>query len=254
MGCDDMDYQPLLQEIVERYTDILSDNLIGIYCHGSIVFGCFNWDKSDIDFIVVVNHELSQKTKLELLEVLETLRKQAPPKGFEMSVVLRKYCSNFEYPTPYELHFSNGCLKCYLENALILCGNDFKTDYDLAAHFTVIKQIGIALCGLPIADVFGNIPKENYINSIQLDIQEAKTDISDNPVYVILNLCRVLAFIKDNVILSKEQGGQWGLLHLPKQYYEIVNCALSSYTSKTTMELNKERALDYSNYMLGQIF
>lgn len=47
----------LLDRIKTAYSKILGDRLAGIYVHGSIVFGCFNWDRSDIDFLVVVSSE-----------------------------------------------------------------------------------------------------------------------------------------------------------------------------------------------------
>ena len=37
-----------------EYQTILGDNLVGIYVHGSIAFGCFHEEKSDIDFIAVI--------------------------------------------------------------------------------------------------------------------------------------------------------------------------------------------------------
>lgn len=249
-----MDYQTILHTISERYSEILNSNLVGIYVHGSIAFNCFNWDKSDIDFIVVVNEEISEKTKLSLLEVLEMLRKQSPPKGLEMSVVLKKHCINFEYPTPYELHFSNFWLERYLENPLLLCSNKFITDKDLAAHFTIIRQVGIVLCGLPIEDVFGEVPREKYIDSIKLDIGESRMDILKNPMYIVLNLCRVIAYLKHNLILSKEQGGKWGLDNLPQQHCGIVVKAMHSYKTNEIMVIDEKEAMEICDYMLDQIF
>lgn len=49
-----------------KYQNILKDNLIGIYIHGSIALNCFNWDKSDIDFIIVVRDKLSIDIRLKI--------------------------------------------------------------------------------------------------------------------------------------------------------------------------------------------
>ena len=53
----------LLAIIKREYSTILREKLVGIYVHGSIAFGCFNWARSDIDFLVVVNESLSQVEK-----------------------------------------------------------------------------------------------------------------------------------------------------------------------------------------------
>ncbi|OPJ59394.1 aminoglycoside adenylyltransferase domain-containing protein [Clostridium oryzae] len=249
-----MNYKLVLDKIKEEYSNILKDNLVGIYVHGSIAFNCFNWNKSDIDFIVVVKEKISKGTKLQLMKVTTELNAVAPPKGLEMSVVLEKYCNNFQYPTPFELHFSNMHMEWYKNNADDYCEKMNGVDADLAAHFTVIKRAGIVLCGQAIDEVFAIVPKEYYIDSIKSDIEDAKSAIIDNPIYMILNLCRVCAYTKQELILSKEQGARWGLEHLIKKYHSIINRAMHCYQSNEQMTIEKEEAEGYCDYMLRLIF
>lgn len=248
-----MSYKMLLNEIQKRYEQILQKNLVGIYVHGSIAFGCFRWESSDIDFIVVVKEPLSQETKMALLQVLEENQKNAPLKGLEMSVVLEQHCKRFVYPTPYELHYSNALLDRYLKDPLSLCSKNRKTDCDLAAHFTVIKAVGIAWCGKSVSEVFGEVPKENYLDSILLDIESAQQDIQKEPVYVTLNLCRVYAYVKEGLVLSKQAGGEWGRNHIPAQYQEPVNRALEAYVQREKRTQNKAQLQDFCSYMMRQI-
>ena len=249
-----MNEKDLLETISARYCALLGENLSGIYAHGSIAFGCFHWDKSDIDFIVVINEAISEQTKRDLLQVLEDLRAQAPPKGFEMSVVLERHCQQFIYPTPYELHVSNACLDQYLENPLSLCCDAPKTAHDLAAHFAVIANTGVLLYGKPIPAVFGDIPREHYLDSICKDIENAKEDVLASPVYVILNLCRVYAYKRDDLVLSKEQGGQWGLAHLPAHYHTLITSALKSYAHGKAFCQEEALRISFAAYMLDKIF
>ena len=242
-----VDTMQLLDNISEQYNKLLGKNLIGIYVHGSIAFCCFNWDRSDIDFIVVVKEPLSQQTKFEIIQAMLELNKHAPQKGFEMSVVLEKYCKSFVYPTPYELHFSNDCLDDYKNEKP-------KADYDLAAHFTVIKNVGITLYGTAIEEVFGHIPHEDYFDSIRKDIENAKIDVLENPVYVVLNLCRVYAYIKDGLILSKEQGGLWGLANLPEEYHITLKEMLDYYVDGISFNKSGLQLVSFCEYMLDLIF
>ena len=85
------------------------------------------------------------------------------------------------------------------------------TDKDLAAHSTIIYHRRKCLYGNDIKDVFGAVSKKDYFDSIWSDIEEAETEIMDNPTYIILNLCRVLAYKKEELILSKQEGGKWGI-------------------------------------------
>ena len=109
----------LIQNIKNGFCQILADNLTGIYIHGSIAFGCFNWVNSDVDFIVAVEKEPSLEDKMKIIQLMLELDKTAPAKGLEMSVVLKQHCTDFVYPTPYCLHFSNSHEEKYKQDIVI---------------------------------------------------------------------------------------------------------------------------------------
>jgi len=249
-----MDCTKLLDGISREYCSILGDNLVGIYVHGSIAFGCFNWNKSDIDFLVVTEDIPTQRQKEDLIDVLLRSNDAAPPKGFEMSVMLEKYCAHFVYPTPFELHFSNTHIQKCRENLKEYCQTMNGTDIDLAAHLTVIKEAGVLLCGKEISEVFGDVLKSDYLDSIKRDVENAPGDVNDNPIYVILNLCRVLAYIREDLVMSKEQGGLWGIRNLPADYFELIQASLACYRSEKNLPVDNEKAQEFCQYMRGRIF
>lgn len=144
----------ILNKIKASYQKILKDNLVGIYIHGSIAFKCFNWDKSDIDFLTVVSHA----------------------------------------------------------------------------------------------------PSLHYLDSIKYDIENAVNEMDENPVYIILNLCRVLAYIRDGVVLSKEQGGIWGVKNLPETYGTVITDAKNSYCGNHPFTIDTEAKHCFAEYMLPLIF
>ena len=248
-----MEYQEILRKIATAYTKILQDNLAGIYVHGSIAFGCFHWSKSDIDFLVVVQTEPGLAEKRALIQTLLDLDKACPPKGFEMSVVLMRYCQNFVYPTPYVLHYSNAHRHRARTDLTAYCQEMNGTDVDLATHFTVTRAVGIPLCGLPIETVFGPVPKKYYWESIYGDIKNAAEEILRDPVYIILNLCRVLAYQKEASILSKKGGGLWGIKTLPSRYRPPVESALFCYENGTPFSFDPAALSQFAAYMLAQI-
>jgi len=188
------------------------------------------------------------------MEVTFELNKKAPSKGLEMSVVLKEYCHNFKYPTPFELHFSNMHKEWYLNDPEDYCERMQGEDHDLAAHFTIIKNMGIVLLGEPINSVFGNVPQEYYLDSIKRDIQETAGDLLSNPIDIVLNLCRVTAYIQDGLILSKEQGGAWGIENLQKDYQSIISLALDSYRTKKPTDIEIEEARIFCDDMTAIIF
>jgi len=127
------------------------------------------------------------------------------------------------------------------------------SDKDLAAHFKIIYHRGRTLYGKDIKDVFCDISEEYYKDSILNDVKGAIEEIFDNPVYNILNLCRVLAYVKENLILSKEEGARWGILNAPERYRSLITAALDEYINNTVMQLNKDLASEFSGYMLACI-
>lgn len=247
-------YNKILAKISVSYNEILGENLVGIYVHGSIAFGCFHWDQSDIDFLVVVNKTLTQSQKTALIQVLLGLSSISPPKGLEMSVVREKHCFEFTYPTPFELHFSNFHIQRCRDDLEEYCKTMNGTDADLAAHFMVTKEVGIVLSGKEITDVFGDVPKEAYLDSIKSDIEYARNAMEQNPVYLILNLCRVLAFIEENAVISKHQGGLWGLSNLPGRFLPLIQAAHDSYCNVLDSHIDMEAANEFYQYMTSRIF
>ncbi|MDD6189904.1 MAG: DUF4111 domain-containing protein [Clostridiales bacterium] len=247
-----MSVQEILEQIKSAYQTILREKLTGIYVHGSIAFGCFVWERSDIDFLVVVNSPLTQLEKEGLISELLSLEEQAPPKGFEMSVILADVCNPFVYPTPYELHFSNFYLQSFKDDLTAQCRSLNGTDRDLAAHITVTRAVGFPLCGPAIYKVFAAVPREHYIDSLIYDIGNAAEDIFHDPIYFMLNLCRVLAYLDDNAVLSKKQGGEWGIAHLPC-YAGLINSALEAYTAGAEFS-GGTMLREFAEYMLRRIY
>lgn len=245
-----MKEEELLKKISAAFQAILGNKLTGIYVHGSIPFGCFRWEVSDIDFLVVVSAPPEQDEKEKLIRVLLDLDPEAPPKGLEMSVVLDSVCKPFCYPTPFELHFSNAHKAWFRADVTEYCRTMHGTDPDLAAHLMVIQRVGTVLCGKAIETVFDPVPRADYLDSIRKDIGDALEGILKNPIYYILNLCRVLAYAEEELVLSKEQGGVWGIEKLGNP---IIRSALAAYTGKGAFQADEAALTSFADRMLKRI-
>ena len=242
--------------VAENFTKeckkILVDNLVGVYLHGSAVMGCFNPNKSDVDLLVVVKEKPSDAVKRAFLDMVVSLNETGPAKGIEMSIVERSVCKPFVYPTPFVLHFSKMHLDWYRSNPEDYIAKMKGTDRDLAAHITVIRARGVCLCGAPIDEVFGEVPKQDYMDSLWYDIADAEDDIAEDTMYLTLNLARVLAFLQDGSVLSKKEGGEWGLKNLPEKYHGLLREALSEYRGEMP-GYDISVAKDYALFCLSQI-
>jgi len=254
--------QELIEQFVEQNRSILKDNLVGVYLHGSAVMGCFHPKESDIDLLVVVKEDISDEDKKSYMDMVVALNEKAPQKGIELSIVKEKDCKPFVYPTPFELHFSIAHLDWYCSNPEDYIAKMKGTDKDLAAHFTIIYHRGRVLYGKDIREVFGEVSSADYMDSIRCDIEGAKEEIFENPMYMILNLCRVLAYKKENLILSKKEGGEWGINYWSEpmenhdkhlSYKKLIEAALKEYETAVTMQMEAAIAAEFAEAMLQQI-
>ena len=126
-------------------------------------------------------------------------------------------------------------------------------DKDLAAHFTILTHRGKCLYGAPIKDVFADVPAQDYIDSIWNDVADAEKEITDPPLYLILNLARVLAYLKEGLVLSKREGGEWGLNILPEKYHGLIQTAMREYSEGLDLSYEMKLAQDYAGYMVRAI-
>ena len=247
-------YKTLLEKFVSCSKEIFGYNLTGIYLHGSAVMGCFNPEKSDLDLIVVVKDEIPEDEKRRFMDMVVELNKQAPAKGLELSVVKESVCNPFVYPTPFELHFSVAHLNWYQSNPQDYIEKMKGTDRDLAAHFTIICHRGQVLYGKEIFEVFAPVSKKDYLDSIWGDIENAPEEIAENPMYLTLNLCRVLAYKKEGLIVSKQEGGEWGLKNVDRpEFRALIEAALKEYQSKESMAFDETVAIEFAAFMLEEI-
>ncbi|MBR3494485.1 MAG: DUF4111 domain-containing protein [Clostridia bacterium] len=215
--------------------------------------GCFNPAKSDLDLIVVAERPLSDAEKRALMDSVVTLNAEAPAKGIEMSVVLREVCRPFVYPTPFELHFSVAHLAWYREDPEDYIRRMNGTDKDLAAHFTVLRARGVCLAGAPVREVFAEVPARDYLDALLYDVADAAEEIAGNPMYLTLNLARVLAWREEGLVLSKKEGGEWALRRLPAEYHPLLRNALREYAESADPVYDPALAGRYAEYMLQKI-
>ncbi len=132
-----------------------------------------------------------------------------------------------------------------------MCGG--YEDADLASQITVAYYRGITLYGQPLAESYPPIESRYYLASILHDIECASEDIVDNPMYITLNLCRVLYFIKEGEISSKREGGEWGVDHLPSKYRNLVQNYLNEYIGSESQTVDRSQLSGFADEMLETI-
>jgi len=222
-----------VDQLVSEFRNRLGHNLTGVYLHGSLATGCFNPAKSDIDLLAITRYQLVAETKERLIETL--LSVSNAPHPLEISFVCLGDLLPWQYPTPFDLHYSEDWREKYESD---LNSDRFQywpiaeqRDSDLAAHITMTKRRGVRLWGEPIEQVFPDVPHKDFAASITSDLEWASKRLDKNPVYGVLNACRICAYFKDALILSKSEGAEWALANTPPQFHSVISSALEAYRS-----------------------
>lgn len=239
----------VLRETLLGVHTILRDNLIGIYLYGSLAMGCFQPKSSDIDIILVVKERLPKKQRTKIIEYLKGVCSK--DKRIELSIVGADVVQNPQYPIMVDLHYE-------------YWGNIFENEKDneILSNLYTTRKRGFCVWGAPISNVFSKIPAQYHLRSMIEDIQHTRRHLHENPesigynvaVYWVLTSCRILAFIREEKVLSKPEGGQWGLANLPKEYYNLIEQALSCYQGKNKNRILNQKELEtFADYMTDAI-
>lgn len=248
-----------MEKYFNNLTDIIKvitkENFLGIYIHGSWAMGGFNPDRSDVDLLVVVRNPLDIATQCELAKFL--VANSNDPYPIEISFLTQKQLENWTHPSPYEFHYSEAWRQSF-EGELLTghygaINNNHKVDPDLAAHITILNHRGVCWEGPQIHDVFPVIPRTHYLSSILADYKDCLQNVEGDPVYCVLNLIRVYWYVKEGVISSKLEAGEYGLNSFPQEYKETIRKVVESYQGIRVRELQKEELTSLRDYIQDEV-
>jgi streptomycin 3"-adenylyltransferase len=205
---------------------------LGIYLHGSLAMGGFNPVGSDVDVLVVTRDRLQDGQQAQLTERLLAL--SGGPCPIELSVVHLRQVSPWQFPPPFDYHFSEMWRqKLNAARTWAAVPQAPRRDPELAAHLTIIRAAGITLFGTPATELLPAVPTDDFLTAIwDYDGKTARAHIAEDPVYHVLTLCRILAYVTDGRLLTKSEAGQWALTILPPEPRLTVELALRAYGGK----------------------
>jgi streptomycin 3"-adenylyltransferase len=238
-----------LTETLSVLHPLLSDDLVGVYLYGSLAMRCFNPESSDVDVILVVRKSLSEEKRRKVIEHLKGVC--SDEKRLELSIVGMEALRKPTYPLKVCLHYE------YWGNTL-----ENTMDSEILSNLYTARKRGFRVWGAPIHAVFSKVPSKYHLRSVIEDLQNTKEHLHENqelagynvPAYWVLGSCRILAFIREGRVLSKAEGGQWGLTNLPKKYHDIIQQALACYQrEKNNRVCNEEELNAFADYMTNTV-
>jgi streptomycin 3"-adenylyltransferase len=249
------DVRAQMEMFCRAVREALAGNVVGVYLHGSLAMGCFNPERSDIDLLVVTERLMAAETKRDVAQLL--LRSSDAPRPIEISFLTRGQLRRWEYPTPFDFHYGEDWRASYetdLASGAWRRWNDAQgRDVDLAAHVTILRHRGLCLGGPPVATVFPDVPPEDYRDSLLRDVAWAREEMERHPVYALLNPCRVLWYLREGRICSKDEAGAWAVDALPEAFRDTLRRALAVYRGEAEdAPFPAEDLKRFAEYVAGQ--
>jgi predicted nucleotidyltransferase len=244
------DVNQLIDTLSQGLVEILAAKLVGIYLFGSLSYGDFNPDSSDIDLFVILHEPVSQ-SDLETLEQFHQrvgMTHERWARRLECSYTPKAMLLNTlppSQPRPYlgegifypEAHYGNEwIINLYLlyQHGIALSGPDFKTLIDPIPILEVQKAC--------IRDLFQEwqpkIADPNWL------------DNSHYHSYIVLNLCRILYTVLYSAAGSKKVSARWVKNRFSEWQQLIQHAENWHYGSEMDQ---RDEAIQFIHFVIEQI-
>lgn len=201
--------------------EIFGDKLLGLYLYGSLSYDCFNPKSSDIDFVAVLESEPTSDEEKKLYDLHERLSKE-PEFGrrIDGTYLTEQQAKADVYPTPFLFCTMAGTLQKAQET---------KGDPDFPIHRQHLHDCGLKIVGAEPRELFLPVPWKILEQSLLQELPFIKEQFEKNPIYAVLNLCRVVRALELKSVSSKTEAGEWALQNFPSEWHELVRVALEGY-------------------------
>jgi predicted nucleotidyltransferase len=189
--------------VASALTDVLGDDLVAVYLHGSAVLGGFRWDRSDLDILALSRETLSNEHLHQVVRALASLT--YPSNGLEFSLLTAGEALRLEFPAPrFQLHQTTDGRH---HAGKVIDGRRLDGDPDLILHLAVCREQGVAIVGPSPRSAFGLVSDGTILSAMRAEIDWAR---EGGPLeYLVLTAARAWLFATEGRIASKIEAGEW---------------------------------------------
>jgi predicted nucleotidyltransferase len=224
---------PELREVLEIFVRKekaeLGETLLGIYLVGSLASGDFDLD-SDIDFLIVLETELSKKNISSLQEILTSIHSLDcyPAKHLEGSFITRNDLNDWAVVGKKKLYyFDNGSTTIE------------KSVHDNNWHVRwILRECGITLLGpkpktflrpIQLDGLFGEMKAsmfqifDLFAASINQPLNYWNSQFGQS--FTVLTYCRILHTLHTGEVRSKKVGAKWAMQTVDPEWSKLIDQA-----------------------------
>ena len=243
------DINVLLDQLLSSAQVILSHRFTGLYLHGSLAYGDFNPQTSDIDFVAVTDGPLPTGTYLALKELHTHLFTsglawaQKIEGAYIPKETLRRHDPNAA-PVPWlgaDGHF-----------ALEAPGSDWMIQR------RILREKGVVVAGPPLKPMIDPVSSDDLREAVRTNLRDwwspplpapERFQRADYQAYAVLTMCRSLYVLEHGRIASKPEAARWALETLEEPWRALVAAAASWRPGKVFDR--PEEMVDFIRFTLG---
>lgn len=223
------DINDILVKLSEGVAEIIGDKLVGLYLTGSLTYGDFDPESSDIDFLAIMKESLSPE-KFEQIKQLHGRITQAYPKwakhieGSYITIAMLKEAPPPQKPQTHRPYINEG----NFWQPFPPYGNEW------TINLYVLYKNGVALIGPDPKEVIAPVSIEAVREASRRDLYEewepkikdtAWLENSHYQAYIILTMCRILYRATHTDVSSKKVASTWAKKELGKPWSDLIEKA-----------------------------
>ena len=209
---------PVLMTLNTHLPTVLGTELVGIYAYGSLVWGDFDPDISDIDTLVVLANDVHESVFAQLDAFHQTLEGAFPDWAGRIEIA----------------YISVPALQTFKTQrspiSVISPGEPFNTKdagLDWLINWYTIRAQSVVVYGPRVDTIIPNISQEEFRTAVRDQIGDwvdwvvHTRDSRPYQAYAILTMCRALYAIETGLQTSKIQAAAWATVQHPMQAERI---------------------------------
>jgi predicted nucleotidyltransferase len=217
------DVNALLADLVAQIKATLGQQVVGVYLYGSLVWGDFDHNSSDIDLLAATASDIDAAALASLRVMHQRIAAQYPAwdNRIEVAYIARTGLRTFR------LHRS--------PLAIISPGEPLRqidAGMDWLINWYLVQERGMTLFGPPPHTVIAPIAKAEFLEAVYDHVHAwrgyiAKAEASRPfQAYAILTLCRAWYTVTHGEQVSKLQAARWTAQQLP-EWAALIDDALA---------------------------